>query len=156
MTIPNQLVPILKKLTVESDQKLSFWLYLDHMDLTEKLFELSSALMIEQIELTGLPKGYQIIAYIFYWETNCQFSGWYALENLSGYLGEIVNSYKEIGLDDEALGIQKAAELWDESLQNYDEVSAAYKSVSNPYADENMRWDYINKFIKKNANSLFY
>ncbi|MEZ5470979.1 MAG: hypothetical protein R3E90_04305 [Marinicella sp.] len=126
------------------------------MDLTEKLFEFSSALMIEQIELTSLPKGYGLVAYIFYWETNCQFSGWYALENLSDCLDVIINSYNDIGLKEEAMGIQKAAEVWDETLQNYDEVTVAYKSVSNPYADENNRWDYINAYLKKNASALFY
>lgn len=155
-TIPKQLNTILENITADLSQGKEFWVYLNGMDLTEKFFELSSQLMIEELNLKSLPKGYELVALIFYWETNCQFSGWYALENLSSYLDEIISCYSEIGLKGEADGIKEAAEVWDEQLQNYEEVTTAYKSISNPYSDENKRWDFINTYLKSYADSLFY
>ena len=156
MEIPKNIVTILKKMADPKVNEFEFWNYLDGMDLTEKFFELSSQMMINAINFDKLPKGYRLATYIYYWETNCQFSGWYALENLSSELNEITRSYEDVGLTEEANSICKAAEVWNAETQNYDAVNVAYQSTSNPYSEENLRWEYLNQFFKKNASSLFY
>ena len=156
MTIPKKLVPILENVTGSSGKGLEFWLYLTDMNLTEKFFELSSQLMIKQLDLASLPKGYELVALIYYWETNCQFSGWYAFANLSSYQEEIIQCYTEIGLLEESQAIKKAAEVWDEEIQNYDEVTNAYRSIPNSYFDENKRWSYLNEYFSTHAKALFY
>lgn len=154
--LPEIVKPILQKISGSDTDQFEFWKYLEKMDLTEKFFELSSELMLSDLVIADLPDGYILVTYIFYWETNCQFSGWYALENLSPTLDLITSCYEEVGLKAEATGILKAAKVWCAEKQNYEEVTEAYQSVNNLYNDENKRWEYLNKYFKNNEDSLFY
>jgi len=58
--------------------------------------------MMSDIDESSIPEGYIILAYIFYWEQNCQFSGWYAMENKQHELAKFLSCYEMFGLTSEA------------------------------------------------------
>lgn len=156
MHLPDSILPILKKITEGKESDIEFWRSLDGDDLIEAFFELSGELMMADLEEDSLPEGYVLLAYIFYWETNCQFSGWYAIENKRHEMDKIKSCYRKVGLPSEATALEKAVEVWFSSNQDHDAVGRAYRSITNEYSDEQVRFEYLAKYFAANANRLLY
>ena len=155
MKIPEKIKPILLKITKPEGHELEFWKFLDGDQLTDKLFELSSELILSELDEDTLPKGYKLVAYLYYWEHNCQFSGWYAFHNLKSYTSKIIECYREIGMSSEASALEKAEIAWFESDGDHDKTGVAYGSVENEYKVDFDRFDFFIDYFKKNAH-LFY
>jgi len=156
MNIPNELLPLLKQITQSEQVNMEFWLDLESEKLNELFFNLSSQLILSELDLNALPVGYKLVTYIFDWESNCLFSGWYALENLGDSIPEIVKSYQLVGLNQEALAISRASDAWDSIEQDHDKVTMAYDNVENTYSDDEERLNYLSHYFKHNAEKIFY
>ena len=156
MCLPKELIPILEKITKEKGIGLEFWSELDGDELDDMLFNLSSELMLSEVDENSIPIGYKLVAYIYHWESSCLFSGWYALENYGDMLPAIIECYDRVGLSQEALALKRASQAWDSVAQDHEKVGAAYSSVENPYKDEDSRLEYLGNYFKENSNVLFY
>ena len=156
MNIPSELTPLLEKVTQDNGVGLDFWNELEGEDLNELFFTLATELILSDLDENTIPLGYKLVAYIYHWESNCLFSGWYAIENYSDMLPTIIDCYKQVGLEQEALAIAKACEAWDSEEQDHDKVGAAYGSVDNPYKNEDDRFVYLSNYFKTNSQFLFY
>ena len=155
MRLPESIRPILEKITNRTDDKIEFWNYAHGEQLTDLFFQLSSELILSELDENSLPKGYKLVAYLFYWEQNCQFSGWFAFENLKDSIDSIVQAYRDIGLVGEANGIAKAMEEWFRSDGDDVKVGEAYSSVENQYKVDFDRFNYFNDYFNDNKE-LFY
>ncbi|WP_020210275.1 hypothetical protein [Gilvimarinus chinensis] len=156
MKVPDSVVPLLQKVTSQRACEIEFWRYLKEEDFLDSLFQLSDELMLSEIEESSLPEGYFLVAYIFNWETNCQFSDWYAIENKRDEMEKIILCYREVGLYSEAAALTKAVKAWEVSQRDEAAVSLAYKSVSNKYSDEDVRFEYLADFFSRYSDSCFY
>lgn len=156
MDIPKELIPILEKITQNKNVGIEFWNDLEGEDLDELFFSLAAELVLSDLDEDSIPLGYKLAAYIYHWESNCLFSGWYAIENCGDMLPTVTECYKQVGLTQEALAIKKASEAWVSEEQDHDKVGAAYSSVDNPYKDQDVRFNYLSKHLKNNSKSLFY
>lgn len=156
MRLPEEILPILEKITEIKGCETEFWKSLEGYDLTEMWFQLSSELLMSDIEEYTIPNGYVLLAYIFDWESNCQFSGWYAIENKKDELDKIQDCYRQVGLESEANALAKAKEAWFKSNQNHEIVGEAYRSEPNDYREANDRFDFLSSYFSANASSLLY
>ncbi len=156
MKLPGSLVPILEKITKQRDCGVEFWKSLSGDDLIDMLFDLSGELMLSDIDEGSIPEGYVLLAYIFYWETNCQFSGWYAIENKQDEMEKILSCYRKVGLTEEADALTKAVETWFATNQDHEKVGAAYSTVANRFSDEADRFLYLANYFSDNADRLLY
>jgi len=156
MEIPGEVKPILEKIVDDTACSIEFWKEAKGEELTDMFFELSSELMLSDLDEDMLPIGYKLVGYIYYWETNCQFSGWYAIQNKADELDTIIECYKLVGLAAEADGIKKASEKWFETDGDHEAAGNAYSSISNEYSTDFDRWDYLSDYFVNNAKSLFY
>lgn len=156
MEVPKVILPILEKISSARSCAPEFWRELDGDSLIDAFFDLSGELMMSDIEEERNPVGYVQLAYIFYWETNCQFSGWYAIENKKDELDKILQCYMQVGLVGEAHALEAAVKMWFATEQDHDAVGAAYRKVENPYREEEKRFLYLANYFKDNAESLLY
>lgn len=156
MKIPKELIEVLEKINQGKNIDVEFWNDLEGEDLNEQFFLLATELILSDIDEDSIPVGYKLAAYIYHWESNCLFSGWYAIENYRDMLPAIIDSYKQVGLTQEARALELANEAWDSEEQDHDKVGAAYGSVDNPYKEEDDRFDYLSNYFKTNASKLFY
>jgi len=156
MKLPEEILPILAKITDGKECELEFWKTLEGDSLIDMYMDLSSELIMSDIEQDSIPIGYVHLAYVFYWETNCQFSGWYAIENKQDEMPMILSCYEAIGLNSEAKALEAAVSEWFASEQDHDRVGAAYSSVPNKYSDEDDRFEYLADYFTKNATKILY
>ena len=152
-SLPTAIVPILEKFRPEGD--LEFWNSHDP-DAIDDFVALAHGLALSNIDTAELPLGYSLIEDIFHWESSCQMSGWYALENMDAQLDEIISAYRAVGLEGEADGLTAARSAWSTSDGDDDATGKAYAQVSNPYRDESERWSYLFSYFKENAARLMY
>ncbi|NIB44368.1 hypothetical protein HBA55_32540 [Pseudomaricurvus alkylphenolicus] len=156
MNIPKNILPLLQKITTVRGCDLEFWNSLEGDELIDMMFKLSGELMMSDIDEDSIPEGYVLLAYIFYWETNCLFSGWYAIENKRDEMDKIIRCYRKVGLNGEADALVKAVEVWFSSKQNHERVGTAYHSVPNDFEDEGARLTYLADYFARNADNLLY
>jgi hypothetical protein len=95
-----------------------------------------------------LPRGYAIARYVLRFETHCRFSAWLAVENVGAEDMRLVRHYyAEAGLPEEALALERAEAAWyaagGHDGSGYDAAAQAYRSVANPWADEDARWFHL-------------
>lgn len=156
MQVPQVILPILENISSAKSCTPEFWRDLDGDSLIDAFFDLSGELMMSDIEEESIPAGYILLAYIFYWETNCQFSGWFAIANKKDEIEKILSCYRQVGLNGEAEALKAAVQTWFSTQQDHDAVGAAYRKVENPYSEEEKRFAYLAKHFKNNADSLLY
>lgn len=156
MRVPEKILPILEKISGARSCAPEFWRQLDGDSLIDAFFDLSGELMMSDIEEDSIPAGYILLAYIFYWETNCQFSGWYAIENKQDEMEKILSCYEKVGLHSEANALKAAVKTWFSTDQDHDAVGAAYRTVENCYSEEEVRFSYLANYFKDNAGTLLY
>ena len=154
--LPPEVIPFLEKVIQGKCRSVEFWNQLSGEELTDLLFELSSLLYDSDLNGEKLPLGYTYLTFIYHWESNCQFSGWYAIQNYHDDLPVIIECYSKVGLVDEAKAINLAADKWFESDQDYDAVSEAYSAVDNKYSVDFERLEYLSQYFRDNADTLFY
>ena len=157
MKLPNQVIPILEKITGKKGPEIEFWNYLsgDCLDDIDMFIQFSNELMISNINEESLSEIYILVMYIFHWEISCQFSAWYAIPNNEDDMDKIISCYRAIGLESEADALTKTVEAWFSTNENLDKVSEAYKSVQNKYSNENVRFSYLCDYFSKNSR-FFY
>ncbi|MDE2421236.1 MAG: hypothetical protein KGO49_08685 [Gammaproteobacteria bacterium] len=156
MTLPECIIPLLKKISDRRDCKVEFWNELVGDELIDAFLELSGELKLSEIDEQSIPNGYINLAYVFDWESHCQFSGWLAIENNQDEMAKILSCYRNVGLSSEADALEAAVKVWFSSNQDHDAVGAAYSAIANEYSDEDKRFSYLAEYFSKNAKTLLY
>jgi hypothetical protein len=154
--IPEQIIPILRKVAAASSLGLEFWHADDGNRIMDCFFDLATELTLSELELQPtLPAGYRLVALLFQWESECQSEGWNAFA-WTPNIGEVVQAYSDAGLDVEGGAISRAAAAW--AINHDDEVtiSAAYSEKPNPYSVDQDRLEYLVNFLCERADQLFY
>lgn len=155
----DQAIAVTKPIAGISNVKIersSFWKVENDEVLSQLLEQLGLALQLINLDdkaLNDLPPAYAVVYYVFYFEAECKFEGWLAIENAGAEkMKKIRYYYEKIGLAEEAKAIEKSEAAWYASGghdgQGYDSAAEAYKSVKNPYADENERRKYMLNFMR--------
>ncbi len=158
--LPIEVIPILEKVMLSKltphDLPIEVWTYPNHLHWVDIFLEFGTELFNSGLDFSKLPAGYGMVSYIFDWEVQNQFSGWYALENRAYCINEICSSYAAAGFPREASGISNAFQVWDRELQNYDQVSKAYLKEKPEFESDIVRMENLVCFFIDNANALFY
>ena len=105
--------------------------------------------------LSRMPRGYRLAFPIFSIEDDYFVNGWTALSNAGEWLlPSAVSAYQEIGMTSEAAALDAAlAVIRKGGNDQYDEAAeAAYKSVPNEFADDELKYNALLKFFRRNAN----
>jgi hypothetical protein len=132
---------------------LEFWKIEDDDIFFEALSYLP--LMMNEVDDEGLdhlPEGFRLAYPVFWLEDDYQFNGWTALTNAGEELLLLaISAYERIGLPTEAAALRAALEVVRVNGADDEAAGEAYKSVENPFADEDRRWEALRKFFRENA-----
>lgn len=135
-----------------------FWNIEDDDELEEFLFDdlLAATFDSQNVDLSIMPEGYDIILNVLEFERHCQFSGWYAICNRSDSMQNIINSYQKIGLEEEAIALHAVLKAFNNILdvnivEFYEILSKAYREIPNSTRNIEDKIPYILKFIRNNA-----
>ncbi|GAA5072511.1 hypothetical protein [Lysobacter panacisoli] len=160
MSLPESVRPILESVirqpTVARGLPLEFWRHPDHRAWIDAFTELAIALTQSDLDEASLPRGYVLIAYLFDWEAQCQFSGWHALENRRNELPAIFVAYEEVGLEGEAEALRRALQAWDASGGDHVAAGAAYNTTRHGYSVDLDRLEYLAGYFIDHADRLLY
>ncbi|WP_171159767.1 hypothetical protein [Usitatibacter palustris] len=131
--------------------ELAFWEIEDDDELDEFLSgDLLAA--IYGTDMPPLPKGYEPLLYVLEFERHCQFEGWTAIGNRSSDMGRIIESYRVLGLADEASALEAvvaaAEKISDNDDEYHDVLGKAYGSVANKTPDIEDRLPLIYAFVR--------
>lgn len=118
--------------------------------------ELGAALKARNLDDDALPRGYGLIAELFDWEAQCQYSGWYAFENREHGIGRVIEAYRFVGLPGEADALARASAAWNESGGDHESASAAYSRVSHECGVDLDRLEFLAAYFVDHANELLY
>jgi hypothetical protein len=131
---------------------LEFW----RIDDEDLFYEFLSylPLMMEEAHDEGvdhLPEGFRLAYPIFLLEDDYQFNGWTALTNAGErLLPRAIAAYERIGLPTEAAALRAALGAVRVAPRDAEAAEAAYKSVENSFADEDVRNETLLKFFREN------
>ena len=103
-----------------------------------------------------MPRGYGLIAHLFDWEAQCQYSGWHAFSNREAEVGRIIQAYEAVGLDGEAAALGRALTVWRDSGGDHDATSAAYRELAHPCSVDLDRLEYLAAHFVDHADALLY
>jgi hypothetical protein len=158
--LPESIIPILESVvlrpTVASGLPLEFWRHGDHRAWIDAFMEFGSALAASDVDDAALPRGYGLIAELFDWEGQCQFSGWYAFANRQQNIDRIIEAYRFVGLPGEADALMRANNAWNESGGDHATASAAYSRVSPEFRVDLDRLEFLAAYFVEHANELLY
>ena len=109
--------------------------------------------------LLEMPRGYRLAFPIFSIEDDYVFNGWTALSNAGErLLPSAISAYREIGMSSEAAALEAALSVIIKGENDeYDEATeAAYKSVPNEFADDEVKDRALLKFFRSDLNLFVF
>ena len=159
MELPADVVPLLERVVQTPLLKgfpLEIWKGTDHRRWVDAFLEFGSLLYSSDIREECLPPAYAHVAYLFDWEAQCQFSGWYAFENRAESIDRVIEGYSEIGLRAEAEALSAALKAWQDSDGSHEATSAAYNELRHELSVDLDRLEHMVCYFIDNADRLFY
>ncbi len=97
------------------------------------------------------PLAFQLAYPIFWLEDDYEFNGWTALTNAGERLLPLaIAAYDKLGMHSEAQALAKALAAVRKSPSDADAAERAYKSVPNPYADDETKFNELLRFFRNN------
>ncbi len=158
--LPDSIVPLLEAViaspAVATGLPLEFWRHDDHRAWIDAFMEFGAVLAASGIRKDELPHGYGLIAHLFDWEAQCQFSGWHAFAHRDSTIDQVIASYEAVGLADEAAGLRLARLAWRQSDGDCDASSAAYAKTPRRHPADLDRLEYLAAYFIDNADDLLY
>lgn len=141
----------------EATLPLEFWKIPDDELFFEALGYLPSHIGVtESGDVPGLdeiPEGFRLAFPIFRLEDDYAFNGWTALTNAGTWmLPAAIAAFDRIGLTSEARALEAALRACERDPDDADAAEAAYKSVANPYADDEGRHAALLAFFRSNSH----
>ena len=132
---------------------IDFWSIADDDLFLEILSYMPLHLSAEaQARLSELPVAFQLAFPIFWLEDDYQVNGWTALTNAGENLLQLaISAYNRVGMHSEAQALGMALESMRQSPDDDDAAERGYKSVSNPYLDEDTKLDELLRFFRNNS-----
>jgi hypothetical protein len=129
--------------TIEDDEL--FLEVLSYMPL--KFVEVAST------RLQELPTAFQIAYPIFELEDDYQVNGWGALTNAgTERLPQVISAYERIGMKTEAEALRAALRACEAAPDDDEAAETAYRSVDNPYRDDDEKYAALLRFFRANAH----
>jgi hypothetical protein len=102
------------------------------------------------------PTAFRLAFPIFWIEDDYEVNGWTALINAGeDMLDAAITAYRRIGMTEEADALAAALESIRHDPQNEDAAEQAFKSVRNPYTDEEKKFRTLVKFFRDNETLWF-
>ncbi|HEV2606778.1 MAG TPA: hypothetical protein VGT79_02230 [Xanthomonadaceae bacterium] len=138
------------------DKELRFWAIDDDEELDDFLtYDLLGALFgeLSEEQWRRLPRGYRPLVTMLEFERHQQFEGWTAVENRCDDMLEIIESYRFLGLDDEANALEAVRKAYaaldtEDPERLSDVLSEAYHSVPNSQSEEEVRMTAVYAFVR--------
>lgn len=160
MRLPSPVIPVLEE-TAQSPLlpdgfPIEIWRYHDHRRWVDAFMEFGLLLYQSNVLEEALPRAYAQVAYLFDWEAQCQASGWCAFNNRADVIDLVLQSYREIGLENEASALTSALHVWKESDGNLEATSAAYEKHRHQFSVDLDRLEHMVCYFVDNADQLFY
>jgi hypothetical protein len=107
----------------------------------------------EGIDLAPFPEGFRLAFPIFWLEDDYQFNGWTALTNAGEWLlPGAVAAYERIGMLPEAKALAAALAACRNDPDDTEAAEAAYKSVPNPFADDEAKHEALLAFFRGHSH----
>lgn len=101
--------------------------------------------------LDEMPEGYRLALPIFWIEDDYFINGWTALTNAGEWLlPSAICAYERIGMKSEANALRAALVSCQISPNDDEAVEAAYKSVDNPYSDDELKHRALRSYFCSN------
>lgn len=157
--IPPSVIPLLEEVVRSpalAGFPLEIWKAQDHRRWADAFMAFGSLLFQSELPEESLPLGYAQVTYLFDWEAQCQFSGWYAFENRAGTMDHVLESYAQIGLEAEAKALSAALKAWQGSNGSHEAASEAYNQFRHEHSVDLDRLEYMVCHFVDKAESLFY
>lgn len=158
--LPASIVPILESVVrspgVARGLPLEFWRHDDHRTWIDAFMELAVQLWACDLAEEELPRGYGLIALLFDWEMQCQFSGWHAFSSRELEMDRILRAFEAVDLGDEAVALRRAFAAWRETAGDLDATNAAYGEGRHAYSVDLDRLEYLAGYFIDHADELLY
>jgi len=157
--LPSTVIPLLQQ-TVRSPLlkgfPLEIWKSEDHRRWVDAFMEFGTLLYNSDVPEESLPHAYAQVAYLFDWEAQCQFSGWFAFSNRAETIARAIECYSEIGLLAESKALTAALKAWQDSEGSHEAASEAYNALRHDYSVDLDRLEHMVCYFIDNADALFY
>ena len=105
-----------------------------------------------QASFAEWPVAFQLAFPIFWLEDDYEVNGWTALTNAGEeLLQRAMDAYARIGMHAEAQALGKALVSVRQAPEDEEAAERAYKSVPNPYADDEAKFNELLRFFRGNS-----
>ncbi|WP_139798877.1 hypothetical protein [Andreprevotia lacus] len=141
---------------------LQFWTIDDDDVLEDFLF--STLLADLHPASSDLPPGYAPLLAVLEFERHCNFSGWLAVSNEGAEQMQcIVDSYRTLGLEDEAHALARVCDAWSHMDRGNEEAyfaqledvcARAYGAEPNATSDTRIRLKTIMAFVRRHPEQF--
>jgi|CXWL01.1.fsa_nt_gi hypothetical protein len=158
MSIPTAVMPLLEQVrrTLPGrDVPLAFWQLDSGKAILDGFMDLAGRLKKSDIDLELLPKGYEIVALLFSWESECRSEGWGAFENTSeGDFERVCCLFGEVGLERESLSLRAQMISYQADPADIEALVSVGERMRHEYSDDLDRLEYLTQYLCDNADSL--
>lgn len=158
MGIPAEVVSILKRVGDELPVRnvpLAFWQLDQGKLILDGFMSLASHLRIDEVDLSRLPLGYEIVEVLFGWESDCQFDGWGAFANVGEEEFErICKLFETVGIPDEANSLRSEMEAYLLDSDNMEALNRVADEHRHSLSVDLDRLEFLTQYLCDNAEEL--
>jgi hypothetical protein len=101
---------------------------------------------------TEVPLGFRLAHSIFALEEAYDFDGWTALRNHHDNLPSTIAAYQRVGMQEEAAALSEVLKRLDLGEDDDEVLAEAFRSVVNPYRDDDLKRKTLRRFFRSNRN----
>lgn len=158
--LPEKLLPLLEQ-TVRGLRRTNvpadFWT-IDHgPTILEGFSVLASLLLSSNVLEEEVPHGYVVLAYLFNWESECQFDGWDAFKNIGPTeFGRVLKYFSEVGLNAEAESLQVQMATYVRDPDDLEALNMAAGQATHALSGDLDRLEYLTQYLCDHAEELLY
>jgi hypothetical protein len=158
--LPPAMVPLLLKAAKVFPHKklpVDFW-QTDHgPTILDGFSALAPLILRADLPETAIPPGYLMLAQLFDWESQCQFNGWGAFENVSEVeFDAILHGFARVGLVAEADSLRKQMDAFHAHPDDLEPMFVAAEENRHAFSGDLDRLEYLTQYFCDHADALLY
>ena len=159
-TLPSAVLPLLETVRNRIPAKnvpLDFWQIDSGPKILAGFMELAPLLLSSEIDEREVPRGYVLLAYVFDWESNCQFDGWGAFGNIGDAEFErVCQCFEELGLPAEAKSLRHQMQFYKVTPDDDEALVRATELYRHDLSGNLDRLEYLTQYLCDHADELLY
>lgn len=158
--IPPAMLPLLRRAAMVFPHKKlppDFWRNDHGPTILDGFSALAPLILGAGLPDAAIPPGYRMLALLFDWESQCQFNGWGAFENVNdAEFAAILQGYASVGLVAEATSLRKQMDAFLAHPDDLEPMLLAAEAHRHAFSGELDRLEYLTQYFCDHADALLY